>query len=69
MRHPDGGPVRGELLLVSDCCLEELDDFEGVPDLFTRERVELEDGTEAWAYQYARQVPSGAKAGEEWPVM
>jgi gamma-glutamylcyclotransferase (GGCT)/AIG2-like uncharacterized protein YtfP len=59
VRHPDGGPVRGELFLVSGCCLDELDDFEGVPDLFTRERVELADGEEAWAYQYARPVPSG----------
>ena len=64
----DAGAVRGELFDVSECCLGELDDFEGVPDLFTRERIELADGTTAWAYLYARPVPAGAPSGEEWPI-
>jgi gamma-glutamylaminecyclotransferase len=62
-----GGAVRGELFAVSDCCVGELDDFEGVPDLFTRERIELADGTTAWAYLYARRIPEGTPSGEEWP--
>jgi gamma-glutamylaminecyclotransferase len=67
VRDAHGDPVRGELFAVSECCLGELDDFEGVPDLFTRERIELADGTTAWAYLYARQIPDGAGSGEEWP--
>jgi gamma-glutamylaminecyclotransferase len=67
VRDADGGPVRGELFAVRECGLDELDDFEGVPDLFTRERVELADGTTAWAYLYARPVPADAPSGEEWP--
>lgn len=36
-----GVVVPGELWAVSDCCLAELDDFEGVPDLFDRRPVEV----------------------------
>lgn len=67
-RDPNGGPVRGEAFDVSDCCLDELDDFEDVPNLFTRERIELTDGGEAWAYFYNRPVPTGTVSGEEWPL-
>src|SRR4051812_9691216 len=35
MVREGGSGVRGELYEVSDCCLDELDDFEGVPDLFS----------------------------------
>lgn len=65
--HPDGGPVRGEVFEVSECCMGELDEFEEVPTLFTRERVELADGTSAWVYLFAQKVPAGAPSGEEWP--
>jgi gamma-glutamylcyclotransferase (GGCT)/AIG2-like uncharacterized protein YtfP len=63
----DGGPVQGELFSVSECCMAELDDFEGVPDLFDRVRVELADGSTAWAYQYMRAVPHDAPTGDDWP--
>ncbi len=63
----DAGPVRGELFSVSECATDELDDFEGVPDLFDRRRVELDDGTTAWAYLYTRPIPDGTPTGDEWP--
>lgn len=67
VRDADAGAVAGELFAVSECCLDELDDFEGVPDLFTRERIDLADGTTAWAYLYARPVPADAPSGDVWP--
>jgi gamma-glutamylaminecyclotransferase len=67
VRDADGGAVRGELFAVSECCLGELDEFEGVPDLFDRERIGLADGTTAWAYLYVRPIPDGTPSGEEWP--
>jgi gamma-glutamylcyclotransferase (GGCT)/AIG2-like uncharacterized protein YtfP len=63
-----GGVVRGELFDVSEPCLVELDEFEGVPTLFDRAVVELSDGTAAAAYLYARPFPPGAPGGEEWPI-
>ena len=63
----DAGPVQGELFSVSECTTAELDDVEGVPDLFDRRRVELDDGTSAWAYLYARTIPDGTPSGDEWP--
>lgn len=65
--HTDGGPARGELFDVSECCVDELDDFEGVPTLFDRQQVELSDGTTAWAYLYIRPIPPDAPSGDEWP--
>lgn len=63
----DSGPVRGELFSVSACAADELDDFEGVPDLFDRRRVELADGATAWAYLYVRPIPDDTPTGDEWP--
>ena len=68
VRDGRGSGVRGELFEVSECCLDELDDFEGVPDLFTREEVGLAGGGWAWVYLYNRPVPAGAAGGEEWPI-
>jgi len=63
----NAGPVQGELFSVSETCMAELDDFEGVPDLFDRRRVELDDGTTAWAYLYVRPIPDDTPTGDEWP--
>lgn len=52
----DDGGVQGELYEVSDEVIEALDGYEGVPDLFTREQIELESGTIVWAYIFARSV-------------
>jgi len=44
------GHVRGELYAVNDDLLERLDEFEGCPDLYERAKIELSDGSEAFAY-------------------
>ena len=50
MRRAASGSVAGELF---QCTLEQLprlDDFEGHPELFRREHIQLEDGSLAYAY-------------------
>jgi|RhiMethySRZTD1v2_1073278.scaffolds.fasta_scaffold52470_5 gamma-glutamylcyclotransferase (GGCT)/AIG2-like uncharacterized protein YtfP len=44
------GVVEGELYLVGDELLPELDHFEGCPELYQRENVVLDDGTTALSY-------------------
>jgi gamma-glutamylaminecyclotransferase len=63
-----GLAVQGELFAVSDCCLAELDDFEGVPELFTRDRIEVDGFEEVWAYCWNQPVPNGARSGKGWPL-
>ncbi|WP_236519456.1 gamma-glutamylcyclotransferase family protein [Sandaracinus amylolyticus] len=46
--------IEGELYTVDDALLAELDRFEDVPRLYRRERVVLEDGSEAEVYVAAR---------------
>jgi gamma-glutamylaminecyclotransferase len=66
--HDDGNglAVKGEVYAVSECALAELDDFEGVPTLFTREPIEIDGYEEVWAY-YTSAVPAGARSGDRWP--
>ena len=63
-----GLAVHGELFAVSACGLAELDDFEGVPELFVRELIEVDGYREVWAYYWNRPVPKGAKSGDKWPL-
>ena len=53
--------VVGEVYAIKDGTLIELDVLEGVPDLYTRETIELENGMKAWAYfllpHLARELP------------
>lgn len=44
------GRVRGELFLVSDALLAELDLFEDCPRLYRRAEITLSDGSRALAY-------------------
>jgi len=62
----NGLAVKGEVFAVSECALAELDDFEGAPNLFVRERIEVDGYEEVWAY-YTNAVPEGAKSGDRWP--
>jgi gamma-glutamylaminecyclotransferase len=65
----NGVAVKGELWAVSACCLAELDDFEGVPDLFDRKPLAVagrED--EVFAYFWNRLVRPGTPSGDEWPL-
>ncbi|MBA4067672.1 MAG: gamma-glutamylcyclotransferase [Isosphaera sp.] len=53
-----GVVVSGELWAVSDGCLAELDDFEGVPDLFDRRPVEVAGRADlVFAYFWNGPVP------------
>jgi gamma-glutamylaminecyclotransferase len=66
----NGLAVKGELWVVSDCCLAELDDFEEVPGPFVRAAVRIAGrGEEAQAYFWNRPVPVGAPSGAEWPLL
>jgi len=55
--------VSGEVYEASDDELAALDRFEEVPELFTRESIDLDDGTRAFAYVMPRAngepIPSG----------
>jgi len=60
----DATRVTGELYEIDEEALAVLDEFEGCPDLYTRERIGLttETGpTEAWTYVFARPVPRHAR--------
>lgn len=52
----DAAPIEGELFEVDDDGIEAIDAFEGVPDLYRRERIGVvtEAGpADAWAYVFA----------------
>jgi gamma-glutamylaminecyclotransferase len=65
---PDGVAVVGEVWAVGECCLEELDDYEGAPDLFARRPIAVAGvGEPVEAYFYAGRVPADAPTGDRWP--
>lgn len=64
----NGRAIQGELYAVSECCLAELDDFEGVPDLFVRDQLEVAGyDAEVWAYYFSMAVPESAPEIDCWP--
>lgn len=63
----DGVEVRGELWEVDDVRLGELDHFEGVPDLFQRESIQVTGGSVVEAYLWNRPLPKDQPFGAEWP--
>jgi gamma-glutamylaminecyclotransferase len=65
----NGLAVMGELWLVSECCLAELDDFEEVPEPFIRAAVRIVGrDDDIQAYFWNRSVPTGAASGDRWPL-
>jgi gamma-glutamylcyclotransferase (GGCT)/AIG2-like uncharacterized protein YtfP len=59
--------VEGELWEVSAACLDVCDSVEGVPHLFVRRLVDLENGEQAEAY-FIRNRPFFAwNVGSRWP--
>lgn len=52
----EGTGVHGELYELPDSALKRLDRYEGVPGLFTRNEIELDDGSKVVAYLYAQDV-------------
>jgi gamma-glutamylaminecyclotransferase len=64
----NGLAVTGELWEVDDACLTALDEFEGAPDLYTRERIAVQGvAGPVEAYLYNRPPPPGARCGDAWP--
>ena len=61
-----GMAIHGELYLVSEEKLAELDRFEGVPLEYVRETIGLADGSEAETYFYALPVAGLKMLGDEW---
>lgn len=60
-RDRDAAAVAGEVYELEDARLAELDEFEGCPDLYRRERIALAgDAGDAWTYVLAG--PPGADA-------
>lgn len=57
----DTVPVSGELYEIPDASLAALDEFEGAPDLYTRETIALEGDATAFTYVFARRVPTRAR--------
>jgi gamma-glutamylcyclotransferase (GGCT)/AIG2-like uncharacterized protein YtfP len=62
-----GESVVGEVWLVAARRFAALDEFEGVPDWYTRRVVTLEDGSTAWTYVWARATDAGPVIpGGDW---
>jgi len=56
-RDAGATPIPGELFEIADDEIAALDDFEGVPDLYRRERILIAMETctmEAWVYVFSR---------------
>ncbi len=64
----NGLAIRGELFLVTDRCLAELDAFEEVPGPFVRQPIAVEGYEMVWAYYMNTPPPEGAKCGDRWPL-
>jgi gamma-glutamylcyclotransferase (GGCT)/AIG2-like uncharacterized protein YtfP len=65
----NGTTIHGELWAVDDVLLSRLDEFEGVPELFTREAVAIADHFgEVQAYFFNGVVPANALCGDRWPL-
>ena len=64
-----GQSIHGELWSVANSKLEALDEFEGSPDHYRREPIELYGWTDdVEAYFYKRRIPEGAASGVRWPL-
>lgn len=63
--HNGSASIVGDLYLVDAQTLQELDEYEGYPEYYTRESIELSDGSTAIAYIYIKstddcpEIPSG----------
>lgn len=62
-----GLAVKGEVFAVSECCLAELDDFEGAHE-FARAIIEVDGYEQVWAYYFIAPLPDGAPSGDRWPL-
>lgn len=65
----NGMSIHGELWAVDDALLARLDEFEGVPELFTRKTIAIADHfAEVQAYYFNGVLPADAACGDRWPL-
>jgi gamma-glutamylaminecyclotransferase len=65
----NGSAVAGELWEVDDGCLAKLDEFEGVPELYIRQRVTVQGiAGPVESYLYNRAIPPETRSGVSWPL-
>ncbi|MGE3809773.1 MAG: gamma-glutamylcyclotransferase [Gemmataceae bacterium] len=62
-----GIAIEGELWLIDESILPDLDKYEG-DRLFERKEIQLEDGRTALAYLYLRDVAGLPDCGSKWQV-
>jgi gamma-glutamylaminecyclotransferase len=62
----DGVAVEGEVWEVSAECLKTLDAVEGVPDLFQRRLITLDDGEQVEAYLMPVKPHDATRLGPRW---
>lgn len=63
-----GTCVHGEVWRVDEATLRRLDEYEGVPDLYARREVRLEDYPDpVWVYVYLGAVAGCRDCGGRWP--
>jgi len=75
-RHPalvddpgNGVAVQGEAWQVSEETLQKLDEYEGLPDYFSRRPILLQDGdTAVEAYFFNGDVSGLKECGDRWPA-
>jgi gamma-glutamylcyclotransferase (GGCT)/AIG2-like uncharacterized protein YtfP len=69
VRDPENGEtVRGELWRVDERLLPRLDAYEGVPDLFVREEIDIEGcAGPVVGYLFTGEVSGRPRCGEVWP--
>ena len=62
-----GKAIRGEVFECDDITMVRLDRLEGVPHLYQRGEIELENGTKAVGYFYQDDVSDFVECGSSWP--
>jgi gamma-glutamylaminecyclotransferase len=69
LHEGDGTEVQGELWAVDEKTLAKLDEYEGAPELFSRQDVVIQHCFEpVQAYFYNGTVASGTLWGDRWPL-
>lgn len=62
-----GNSIHGEAYLVDDNVMTRLDRLEGVPYLYQRGELELENGRKLIAYFFQEDVSDFVECGSSWP--
>jgi gamma-glutamylcyclotransferase (GGCT)/AIG2-like uncharacterized protein YtfP len=66
--HARGVSVRGEIWRVNDSLLAKLDEWEEVPHLFARRKIDVADvSPPVFAYFYQGDVAGMRDCGDHWP--